>query len=76
MKIQFSYISILLGILAMDSCNQELIKSQLPNHSLLHLADIIQDFMIFQFQEGILSQETATTLTTVIKSLKDTEQEK
>lgn len=74
MKIKLSYISILLGILTMDPNNQQLITSQLPNQSLLHLADIIQEFMIFQFQEGILPQETAITLTQVIKSLKEFKQ--
>ncbi len=47
-----SYLAILLGLLAKDATNKELILRALPSHSFLELAQMIEEFIVFQLQAG------------------------
>jgi hypothetical protein len=66
-----SYAALLLGLLARDSVNRQLIQQQLPNQTFVGLIQTIEEFIVFQAQNAILSKEAHQALVNVITSLEE-----
>jgi len=70
-----SYLALLLGLLSCNPLNRKLILTEFPEHSFRELIEIIESFIMFQLESGILSQEGYESFSSVLRSLKQFQQE-
>lgn len=65
-----SYLAILLAVMTKDTKSKELILKSMPQKSFAPLIEIIEEFIMFQMGNGILSKEAHKSYSDIVESLK------